>query len=212
MPPPQQALFRAAIARYTLHAGAAAPDGIMLTLDDPRWRTLTAYGNPADLPGLLRTLQQSTTPEQAAALTYAVSEYICHQYDVYSASYAVVPHLAALAAGRAPAEQVPVLALIGLIAALAQRQDAEPVPADLRPAYEAALQQAGDLVLDNFRRPCSHADFGALVGALAAIRGHAVLAIDLLDTLRNPREVQCPVCEAFYRSFGYELIHGTDAA
>jgi hypothetical protein len=29
-----------------------------------------------------------------------------------------------------------------------------------------------------------------------------------METLRDPRQVQCPVCEQFYASLGYELIHG----
>jgi hypothetical protein len=172
---------------------------------------LTAHGHAGDLPGLLRTLRRATTPEQTTALTHAITEYVCFEYDVYTASYAALPYLVEAAATQPPAERAYLLGLIGRIAALAQRHTAEPVPPALLPDYEAALQHAGDLALEGLRQSGPAGDLRLLCGTLAAVRGHPVLALDLLETVANPAALQCPECERFHPSFGYALIHDSDA-
>jgi|GEM_PF-404157 len=181
----------------------------MLNLDDVQWEVLTAHGYAGDLPGLLRSLGQAATPEQATALTHAITEYVCFQYDVYTASYAALPHLVEAAAGQPMSERAYLLGLIGRIAALAHRHAAAPVPPDLLPDYEAALQRTADLALEGLRLPGNAADLRLLCGTLAAVRGHPVLALDLLETVANPAALQCPACESFHPSFGYALIHDT---
>jgi hypothetical protein len=184
----------------------------MLSLDDPRWQALCARGSAADVVALLRALQNTTSSHQVAALTAGLAEYLCPQDEVHAAGYAALPHLVELAAAQAPADRVPALSLVGRIAALAQRAEAPAVPPDLRPELTASLDRAAGLVLDCLRLPVSAADLVLLCATLAAARGQAVLALDLMETFRDPRQVQCPVCEAFYPSFGYELIHGTGEA
>lgn len=180
----------------------------MLSLDDPLWHGLCSRGNVADLPGLLRTLQQAATPQQTAALTAGLAAYLCPDDEIYSAAYAVLPYLVELAAHQPPGDRLPALGLAGRVAALAQRSDAPAVPPELHDNFAAALARAADLVLECLRLPQSASDLAALCGTLAAARGHGALAIDLMETLRDPRQVQCPVCEQFYASLGYELIHG----
>jgi hypothetical protein len=182
----------------------------MLSLDDVQWEVLTAHGHAGDLPGLLRTLHRATTPEQAAALTHAITEYVCYEYDVYTASYAALPHLVEAAAGQPSGERAYLLGLIGRIAALAQRHTAAPVPPELQPDYEAALRRTADVALDGLAQPSTAGDLRLLCGALAAVRGHPVLALDLLETVANPAALQCPECERFHPSFGYALVHDTD--
>ncbi len=183
----------------------------MLSLDKIRWDGLTAHGQACDLPGLLRTLCRATTPEQATALAHAITEYVCYEYDVYTASYAAVPHLAAAAASQPLAERAYLLGLIGRIAALAQRPTAAPVPPELRPDYEAALQRSACLALEALGQPATACDLRLLCGTLAAVRGHPVLAIDLLVTVSNPAALQCPACEGFHPSFGHALVHAAGA-
>ncbi len=71
----------------------------MLSLDDPEWSRLShAYGLAADIPELLR---QADLPAHSAIRGEepweALWSSLCHQGDVYSASYAAVPHLIATA-------------------------------------------------------------------------------------------------------------------
>lgn len=72
----------------------------MLSLDDPRWSELRhAYGDAADVPQLLRTLASSTGPKAGYQDEpwFSLWSSLCHQGDVYTASYAAVPHLVQIA-------------------------------------------------------------------------------------------------------------------
>ena len=71
----------------------------MLPLDSKEWAKLThAYGPATDTPRLIADL--ATYPDHA---TYKDEPYfslwssLCHQGDIYSASYAAVPHIVDLA-------------------------------------------------------------------------------------------------------------------
>lgn len=185
----------------------------MLSLDDGQWGTLTAHGHATDLPGLLRTLHCATAPAQVTALGHAIAEYVCFEYDIYTAAYAALPYLVAAAAGQCAGDRAYLLGLIGRVAALARRPAAPPLPPELQPDYDAALRRAGELALAGLEQPGPAGDLRLLCGALAAVRGHAVLALDLLETVANPAAVQCPECERFHPTFGYALINanGDDA-
>lgn len=72
----------------------------MLPLDDPRWKDLRhAYGDAADIPDLLRALASSTGPKAGyeAEPWFSLWSSLCHQEDVYTASYAAVPHVVQIA-------------------------------------------------------------------------------------------------------------------
>lgn len=77
--------------------GKIAP---MLSLDDPRWSELRhAYADAADVPHLLRTLASSTRPKAGYKDEpwFSLWSRLCHQGDVYTASYAAVPYLVQIA-------------------------------------------------------------------------------------------------------------------
>jgi len=72
----------------------------MLTLDDPGWRDLQhAYGDAADIPNMLRALASSTEPKAGYQDEpwFSLWSSLCHQGDVYNASYAAVPHIVRIA-------------------------------------------------------------------------------------------------------------------
>ena len=72
----------------------------MLSLDDPSWRELRhAYGSAADIPDLLRALARSTAPKRDSEDEpwFSLWSSLCHQGDVYAASYAAVPHIVQVA-------------------------------------------------------------------------------------------------------------------
>jgi hypothetical protein len=72
----------------------------MLSLDDPRWNDLGhAYGSAGDIPELLRKLNASRGPKSGAQEEpwFTLWSSLCHQGDVYTASYAAVPHLVDMA-------------------------------------------------------------------------------------------------------------------
>ena len=71
----------------------------MLALDDPRWADLDhAYGKAADIPALLRQLASSPRPcDSRDEPWFSLWSSLCHQSDVYTASYAAVSHVVQIA-------------------------------------------------------------------------------------------------------------------
>lgn len=72
----------------------------MLSLDDPRWSEFQhAYGVAGDIPALLRTLASSTGPNSGYedGPWFSLWSSLCHQGDVYTASYVAVPHIVHIA-------------------------------------------------------------------------------------------------------------------
>lgn len=68
----------------------------MLALNDPRWTDLChAYGPATEIPGLLRKLAASPGPkaDNRAEPWFTLWSSLCHQGDVYTASYAALPHI-----------------------------------------------------------------------------------------------------------------------
>jgi len=72
----------------------------MLTLDDARWEKLEhAYGGAGNIPALLRALASSTIPKLGFQEEpwFSLWSSLCHQGDVYTASYAAIPHIVRIA-------------------------------------------------------------------------------------------------------------------
>jgi hypothetical protein len=72
----------------------------MLALDDPGWSKLRhAYSDAADVPDLLRTLATSTGPKASYRDEpwFSLWSSLCHQGDVYTASYAALPYIVQIA-------------------------------------------------------------------------------------------------------------------
>lgn len=72
----------------------------MLPLDDPLWSELQhAYGRATDIPELLRALAASPGPcsSYRDEPWFSLWSSLCHQGDVYTASYAAVPHIVKIA-------------------------------------------------------------------------------------------------------------------
>src|SRR5215469_1663012 len=68
----------------------------MLPLDSEIWGTLEhAYGRASDVPGLLQKLSLSPEPktDYRSEPWFALWSSLCYQGDVYTASYAAVPHI-----------------------------------------------------------------------------------------------------------------------
>jgi hypothetical protein len=142
----------------------------MLALDDPRWSTLRhAYGAAGDVPRWLDALPDEDVWESLWSA-------LCHQGSVYTASYAAVPHLAAIAGALPP---VPQARYWKLIAAIAGARDAAPIPDDLRDAYEVALEIARARILVCLT---PDADASWLLVAIAQLRGWRAVA-DAVESL-----------------------------
>ena len=66
----------------------------MLSLDSPQWKQLQhAYGSAADTPELLRQLETFPSSQGESEPWFSIWSSLAHQGDVYSASFAAVPHV-----------------------------------------------------------------------------------------------------------------------
>ena len=179
----------------------------MLELSSERWKELRhAYGPADNIPGLLNQL--STAPASTwgdSELWHSLWSALCHQHDVYTASYAAVPHLAAQAASRPPDERIPFVQLIAWIEVCRHRRTAALVPVDLEGDYYRALDLAADSVLECFSLRWDDLEYRVLLGGLAVFQGKPELGARIVDP---PEEVECPECHALVPIPGHEIFEG----
>src|SRR5258708_35879555 len=153
----------------------------MLSLDDPRWAELKhAYGSASDIPALLRQLECLPSSDGRDEPWFSLWSALAHQGDVYSASFAAVPHVVkALASAPSKADhsyfQFP--AWVEICRA---KNDVE-VPEDLRSSYFEALAQLPSLVAAASSRPWEPSLLLCALAAVAPAKGRAVVAEAVLE-------------------------------
>jgi len=153
----------------------------LLSLDSHRWSELRhAYGAAGDIPELLRQLSSLPASAGDAEPWFSIWSALAHQGDVYSASFAAVPHIvAALATAPSKADfsyfQFPAWVEV------CRRQKCVTIPADLEPAYLAALARLPWLVAEAATEPWSSELLSCALAAIAAAKGSASVAEAVLE-------------------------------
>lgn len=186
----------------------------MLALDSPRWKQLRhAYGTAEHIPALIRAIIAEDEPshsENLAAMRAAPTPWeevynsLCHQYSIYSATYAAFPHLV-LAAERSGnlVKRLETLVLTGAICAFGTPEDA--VPSDLSGAFDDAMAKMR-LMSHSILREAFHTKLlvryplAYLIQAFAALRfgqDPAVCALDRLEDSNCEIEAECPACGTY---------------
>jgi hypothetical protein len=153
----------------------------MLRLDDPLWPTLeTAYGDAAGVPSLLARLASLPAAAGDAEPWFSLWSALAHQGEVYSASFAAVPHVVAAMAidpTRASADYLHFPAWVEIC----RRRNGAALPADLAPAYTEALARLPGLVAAAAARPWDEDFTACALAALAAAKGHDAIARAALE-------------------------------
>jgi hypothetical protein len=159
----------------------------MLSLDSPAWQHLLhAYGPATDIPGLLRQLEESPGPHSSYKDEpwYSLWSSLCHQGDVYTASYAAVPHILRIALlTKDPIDpgffQLP--ACVEIARASSRGPALQP---DLADAYLQALNCIPDCVHAHSSETWDEGMMQCVAAALAVSKGHSRLAeaIVMLDS------------------------------
>jgi hypothetical protein len=155
----------------------------MLPLDDPQWSTLThAYGPAADIPTLLAKARKDTRPGHEPGSTwFDLWSALCHQGDTYTASYAAVPHLVALAPSHLKQKRYDPLFLAACIE-LARLEGRGPaIPPQLGPSYTEAIDRGRALAQTNLISAWDEDSEIALRASAAALGGDVASARALLD-------------------------------
>lgn len=154
----------------------------MLSLDDQRWCDLThAYGGAGDISALLLQLEQLPVATENAEPWHSLWSALAHQGNVYSASFAAVPHIVeALARDPAKADAA-YFQFPAWVECCRVRQGIE-VPAELVEAYESALARLPFLVAEASRRPWRDDGFmQCALAAIAAAKGQTLVAEAVLE-------------------------------
>jgi hypothetical protein len=157
-----------------------APSGT-LALDDPLWGELHhAYGLASDLPDLLRWAQDDSRPGyDDTSAWFRLWSALCHQDNIYTASYAAVPHLISIS--RDHKDWADPLLLAACIEVVRLEGGGPEMPASLSGAYEAAIIDARVLADQALQRASDDYWRRAFTGVLAAFTGDAAVARANID-------------------------------
>lgn len=164
----------------------------MLSLDSQQWSELDhAYGSAENVPKWLRGLESGN---RKGALDEIWSA-LCHQYSVYSASVAAVPHIVRIAQKANGAFQIQLLGFVGTVAAWINPEEIE-VDSTIQESYDAAVPTAGSLVFDCLT--AGRHDFETtvyLLESLAALKGCIGLGRILEGFVNKEFTPICPSCD-----------------
>jgi hypothetical protein len=118
----------------------------MLRLDSSRWSELThAYGSAGDIPALLHQLKASPATSVDAEPWDSLWSALAHQGEVYSASFAAVPHVIEILS-IAPKQAGASFFQFPAWVEICRHRSGIAVPQDLRDDYIASLQRLPQLV------------------------------------------------------------------
>jgi hypothetical protein len=155
----------------------------MLDLDSPEWGALAhAYGTAHDIPALLRDLCHFP-PEgmQDDGTWHMLWSSLCHQSDIYPASFAAVPPLLQMAAAWPQGITTSFLLLPTCIEISRQTGRFPPVPEALAAPYFDAIRSLPLIVAACGEREWNDGFARTASAALCAAKGHGALADAILE-------------------------------
>jgi hypothetical protein len=176
----------------------------MLELESPKWRNLShAYGGASDIPQLIKQLKTAPPPsDEKSEPWFSLWGSLCYQNDVYTASYAAIPHIVAVAETKPVKHRLEFFSFIGAVEAYRHRKGAPPIPPFLEEGYFSAIEQAAVLIRDSLVADWDEEEMIVLLGAYSIMRGHPRLGNAIIFL---PEESTCPECEAPVPLLGYDL-------
>jgi hypothetical protein len=155
----------------------------MLDLENPFWSELRhAYGAASDIPALLRQL--SSYPSEASPKDepwFTLWSSLCHQGDVYSASFAAVPHIVQ-ALAISPARATFSYFLLPACIEVARSTKGLVVPPPYEVAYFESLAQLPSLAAAAAQPNWGESLCAAALTATAAATGNHQIAQLLMET------------------------------
>jgi hypothetical protein len=155
----------------------------MLSLKDPRWTTLShAYGSASGIPDLLARAAQDFRPghEQGTAW-FDLWSALCHQGDTYTASYAALPHLVALAPGHLQRKRYDPLFLSACIELARLGGRGPEIPPELAGPYQQSVVEARALAEANLASAWDSDSEAAIRASALALAGDIQGANAILD-------------------------------
>lgn len=153
----------------------------MLTLDDPRWGTLdTDYGKADVVPEWISALRSGASPADHRQVWFEFWSALAHQGDVYSGSFAAVPHIVDMLAADPTTADVACCHFPAWVEICRSRHDIE-VPAFLAESYFSALARMPTLIGSAAREQWNGDRMRCALAAVAAATGHTGVAEVILE-------------------------------
>lgn len=187
----------------------ACSNGVLtvLALNSLQWKELEhAYGSAANIPALIEALHTAPPYKPGDWQTepwFSLWSSLCHQNDVYTASYAAVPHFVAIAATKPLQERLEFIHLVAWIEVCRHLPRAGPPYHEQ--AYRDALEHAAGVAVECLEIPWNEVGLRILLGALAVFRGQAQFGAWVMDP---PEECQCPKCGSLFPTPPHNLFQG----
>ncbi|HEX8603567.1 MAG TPA: hypothetical protein VF774_13050 [Pseudoduganella sp.] len=153
----------------------------MLELTNPRWSELSdAYGSAAKIPELLRQLSDLPSDDGSSEQWFSLWSALAHQGDVYSASFAAVPHVIAAIAGS-PERVTDVYFHFPAWIEICRHKNGVDVPDELAADYFDSLSRITALVASAKGNRWDAGFTACALSAIAAAKGQHELAEALLE-------------------------------
>lgn len=153
----------------------------LLSLESPRWGELEhAYGSAQDIPQLLRQLNTLPSSHGKAEPWFSLWSALAHQGDVYSATFAAVPHVVnALASCPAKADQS-YFQFPAWVEICRAKNEVE-VPVELRTPYLEAIAKLPGLAAQVSGDPLEPSFLACTLAAVAVANGQPAMAEAALE-------------------------------
>ena len=128
---------------------------------------------------------------------------LCHQTDVYTATYAAAPEIVLLAAATVPSGRWPFFHFLAYAEACRNKKVSPEIPQELDANYWQALTDAATLASENLSEMEDDWQFTCGLAILAAADGRPRLAAALVELYD---ETDCPNCDTSFQTRGYDLL------
>ena len=148
----------------------------MLSLESPKWSELLhAYGVASDIPDLLRQLETMPPAEGEKEPWFSIWSSLAHQGDVYSASFAAVPHVVRILAQAPDQADFSYFQFPAWVEICRQKKSVS-IPQELEADYFSALRQLPSLVAAAADREWNEGFLLCTLSAIAAAKGYGTVA------------------------------------
>ncbi len=168
----------------------------MLSLDSTRWAQLTqAYGTAEDVPRLLEALACIGSESAREEVWFALWRTLYRPEEVYTASYAAVPHLLAISGMFGLRERAQGVHLVTRIEVTRRAPGSAAMPEDLVADYAAAVESLPAFIAAGNGEAWA-ADLAQIFAAALLIgKRQPDLARGMLEIGRS---LTCPTCGTEY--------------
>lgn len=153
----------------------------MLSLSSPRWQELEhAYGGAGDIPALLEQIALLPEDKDDSGPWFRLWSALAHQGDVYSASFAAVPHVIAALATSPTMAHESYFHFPAWVEICRGKQEIA-VPTELHDSYFSSLDKLPQLAGLAATKPWCRSFLACALSATAATKGQHAVAEAILE-------------------------------